>query len=151
MTCLDESALLRVHWGDATDAERAHAAGCPTCAQALTAVASDLGRIDAVLREGVAMRRTPQPLPLRLAPFAAAALLVLALLLGRLRTTPVTADDTLAMLDELTAAVATYDVMDLALDEGTDAVADTQSTCAWGEPFLGMGCDEPPVTLVAWR
>ena len=144
MTCLDEAALLRVHWGDATDGERAHAAACGACTHAIAALASDLGRLDAVLREGVAVRRTPRPLVVRLAPIAAAAMLVLALLLGRLRTTPVGDDDTMALLDELTATVATYDVP---LDDDETA----RSTCTWGEPFLEMGCDEPPVTLAAWR
>jgi len=147
MTCLDEAALLRVYSGDAGDAERVHAAGCPSCAQALAAMASDLGRIDAVLREGIAVRRAVRPVGVRLVPIAAAAILVVALVLGRQRATPVADDDTLVMIDELTTAVATYDAVGV---EPDDAVA-ARSTCTWGEPFLEMGCDEPPVTLIAWR
>jgi hypothetical protein len=144
MTCLDEDALLRLHLDDGNDAERAHAAACVTCARALAAVATDLARLGTALGDG----------SLVLAPIAVAAAFLLAVALGRPPTTPPPSDDadTLVLLDELMGAVATDDGLDMLLGTPDEtATAGARSTCAWGEPFLGMGCDEPPVTLVAWR
>jgi hypothetical protein len=155
MTCLDEDALLRLHLDDGNDAERAHAAACVTCARALAAVATDLARLGTALGDGTpALRPRRRPGRLVLAPIAVAAAFLLAVALGRPPTTPPPSDDadTLVLLDELMGAVATDDGLDMLLGTPDEtATAAARSTCAWGEPFLGMGCDEPPVTLVAWR
>jgi hypothetical protein len=151
MTCLDENTLLLVHQGEATEPARAHAAACATCTRALAAIARDLGRVDAVLRAGVATRRRARPALVRWAPIAVAAVLLVALALGRYRVSSVAEDDdTLAMLDELTTEVASYETAGV-LSEADDEAGTARSTCAFGEPFLEMGCDEPPATLVAWR
>ena len=34
-------------------------------------------------------------------------------------------------------------------DEPADS--STESTCVWGDPLLGVGCDEPAVMQIAWR
>jgi len=155
MTCLDDDALLRVHLDDGTDAERAHAAACVTCARALLAVATGVARLATALGDGTpALRPRRRPVRLVLAPLALAAAILLVVALGRQPTTPPAGDDadTLVLLDELMNTVATDDALDNLVgtpDESETAAA--RSTCAWGEPFLGMGCDEPPVTLVAWR
>jgi hypothetical protein len=149
MNCLDEGALLRVSSGDATDAERRHATACATCTHALAMLQADLGRLGAVLGDGVPVRPTARRRGMRLVPIAAAAALVLAVVLARRTPAPVAEGDELAMLDDLGTAVATYDVGGLAADDdGTTA----QSTCTWGEPLLETGCDDDaPVTLIAWR
>lgn len=152
MKCLDEAGLLRVQLDDASADERTHADACPTCTRALASLATDLGRIDAVVRAGVAIRRVPRPMRVRLVPVAAMAVLVLAVVLGRHAVIPrhEAADDTLAVLDDVDTAVATYDVAGL-FDDQADDDDSARSTCTWGEPFLGMGCDESPATLIAWR
>jgi hypothetical protein len=97
---------------------------------------------------------------MRLVPIAAAAVLVLAVLVGRRTPAPVTetpvaeSADELAMLDDLSTTVATYEVAGLAADDEGDGDDGTtaRSTCTWGEPFLEMGCDDDaPATLIAWR
>jgi len=149
MNCLDESALLRISSGDATDAERRHATACATCTHALATLQADLGRLGAVLGDGVPVRPAARRRGMRLVPIAAAAALALAVVLARRTPDPVAGGDELAMLDDLGTAVATYDVGGLAAD---DDGATTQSTCAWGEPLLQTGCDDDaPATLIAWR
>ena len=160
MTCLDEASLLRVCTGDATNAERAHVTACATCTHALAMVQADVGRLGAVLGDGMPVRRPARAMRMRLVPIAAAAVLVLAVLVGRRTPAPVTdvpvaeSADELAMLDDLSTTVATYEVAGLAPDDegdGDDGTA-ARSTCAWGEPFLEMGCDDDaPATLIAWR
>jgi hypothetical protein len=149
MNCLDEAALLRVSTGDATNAERRHATACATCSHALAMLQADLGRLGAVLGDGVPVRRAARSRGMRLVPIAAAAVLVLAIALGRRSPAPVAEGDELAMLDDLGTAVATYDVAGLSDDDdGTTA----GSTCTWGEPLFETGCDDDaPVTLIAWR
>ena len=148
MNCLDEAALLRVSSGDATNVERGHATACATCTHALAMLQADLGRLGAVLGDGVPVRRTARSRGMRLVPIAAAAVLVLVIALGRQSTAPVAEGDELAMLDDLGTAVATYEVAGLSDDDGTTA----RSTCTWGEPLFETGCDdEAPVTLIAWR
>ena len=149
MSCLDEGALLRVCSGDATDAERRHATTCATCTHALAMLRADLGRLGAVIGDGVPVRRTAPRRGMRFLPIAAAAALMLAVVLARRTPAPVADGDELAMLDDLDTAVATYDVGGLTDD---DAGTTTQSTCTWGEPLLETGCnDDAPVTLIAWR
>jgi hypothetical protein len=149
MNCLDEGALLRVSSGDATDAERRHATTCATCTHAVAMLQADLGRLGAVLGDGVPVRPAARRRGMRLVPIAAAAALVLAVVFGRLTPAPVTDGDELAMLDDLGTAVSTYDVGGLADDDEHTTV---QSTCTWGEPLLETGCDDDaPVTLIAWR
>jgi hypothetical protein len=110
---------------------------------------ADLGRLGAVLGDGVPVRRAARRRAIVLVPIGAAAALVLAV--GLARRTPVAAadGDELAMLDDLGTAVATYDVGGIAEDDDGTTV---QSTCTWGEPLLQTGCnDDAPVTLIAWR
>jgi hypothetical protein len=149
MKCLDEGALLRVGSGDATDAERRHATTCATCTHALAMLQADLGRLGAVIGDGVPVRRTTRRRAMWLVPIAAAAALVLAVVLARRTPAPAADGDELAMLDDLGTTVATYDVGGLAPDDD-DATA--QSTCTWGEPLFETGCDDDaPATLIAWR
>jgi len=152
MNCLDEGALLRVCSGDATDAECRHATTCATCTHALAMLQADLGRLGAVLGDGTPVRRKAPAMGMRLVPIAAAAVLVLAIAVGRRTPAPVADIDDLTMLDDLGTAVATYDVAGLSGDGETDDAAATTSTCTWGEPLLETGCDDDaPATLIAWR
>ena len=162
MNCLDEGALLRVCSGDATDAECRHATTCATCTHALAMLQADLGRLGAVLGDGTPVGRKAPAMRMRLVPIAAAAVLVLAVAIGRRTPGPVEmapvaapaaeSGNELAMLDDLTTTVATYDVAGLSGDGETDDAAATTSTCTWGEPLLEMGCDDDaPATLIAWR
>jgi hypothetical protein len=151
MNCLDEGALLRVSSGDATDAERRHATACATCTHALAMLQADLGRLGAVLGDGVPVRPMARRRAMRLVPIAAAAALVLAVVLAQRTPAPVADGDELAMLDDLGTAVATYNVAGLS-DDGAADDGTTQSTCTWGEPLFQTGCDDDaPVTLIAWR
>jgi hypothetical protein len=152
MSCLDEGALLRVCSGDATDAERRHATTCATCTHALAMLQADLGRLGAVIGDGVPVRPTARRRGMRLVPIAAAAALMLAVVLARRTPAPVADGDELAMLDDLGTAVATYDVGGLSDDGDTDDGATARSTCTWGEPLFQTGCDDDaPATLIAWR
>jgi hypothetical protein len=60
------------------------------------------------------------------------------------------ADDTLSLADELSEAMASTVDFDLDDDTSTGATT-TSSTCTWGDPLLGVGCDEPAVMRIAWR
>jgi hypothetical protein len=55
----------------------------------------------------------------------------------------------LALADELASAVATT----VSVDDGgaSPSAATARSTCTWGDPLLGVGCDEPAVMQIAWR
>ena len=110
---------------------------------------ADLGRLGAVIGDGVPVRRTAPRRSMRLVPVAAAAALVLAVVLARRTPAPVADGDELAMLDDLGTTVATYDVGGLTDDDdGTTS----SSTCTWGEPLFETGCDDDaPATLIAWR
>ena len=155
MTCLDDRRLLDVYYGDGSAADRAHAAGCDACGAYLRALARDLARIDTVARETTPPRRTAAPHPAwRWAPIAVAAMLALAVVLHRPPTPIATDDDTLALADEI-GDVFAYDA---SLDgnatgdvDTTDRTEQARSTCTWGEPLLGVGCDEPAVLQVAWQ
>jgi len=152
MTCLDEASLLRVCTGDATGAERTHVKACATCTHALATLQADLGRLGAVLGDGMPVRRPARAMRLRLVPIAAAAALLLAIALGRRAPAPVADGDELAMLDDLGTAVAAYDVAGLSDDGDGDDGTTARSTCTWGEPLFETGCDDDaPVTLIAWR
>jgi len=153
MTCLDDRRLLDLHLGDGSDAERRHVSGCEACAARKATLARDLARIDAVLGATTPPRRAPARIPAwSWAPVALAAALVLAVALGRHGAQPVASSDddgTLALADELASAVATT----VSFDDGgaSPSAATARSTCTWGDPLLGVGCDEPAVMQIAWR
>ena len=144
MTCLSEQRLLELHMGDAPDADRRHAAGCAECQARLHALARDLGRIDTVLGAAPPRRAASPGRTWRIAPLAVGAVLLLAVMLARVQQVPVASsnDDTLALADEVADAL-TLD------DEPADS--STESTCVWGDPLLGVGCDEPDAMQIAWR
>ena len=146
MSCLDERRLLSLHFGDGSDADRRHAAECPTCGARLGALKRDLGRIDAVLGMTTPPRRRAPAAPVRrLVPLAAIAVLLRALAVHRFTRAPLeSADETLALADELADDIA------MSLDDDSTASA-PRSTCPWGDPLLGVGCDEPAVMQIAWR
>jgi hypothetical protein len=155
MSCLDDYRLFAAHTGDAAPEERAHLTSCAVCAGRLRTLRADLVRIDTVLRE-----TTPPPLhrprgavTWRWAPLAVAAVLALALGVQRWGATPdvEAADDTLALAQELSAAIAPsdYDLDDE--DDASTVAAAAESTCTWGDPLLGVGCEEPAVMRIAWR
>jgi hypothetical protein len=144
MNCLGEERLLELHMGDGTDEDRRHAAGCVDCGTRLRTLRRDLGRIDTVLAETPPRRVTSHGRLWRLAPLAVGAVLALAVMLPRVQQVPVGSadDDTLALADEVADA--------LALDaQPTDSPG--ESTCVWGDPLLGVGCDEPDAMQIAWR
>ena len=144
MTCLSEQRLLELHMGDGTDADRRHAADCVECRMRLHALARDLARIDTVLGEAPPRRAASPSRVWRVAPLAVGAVLALAVMVARVQQAPVAAsdDDTLALADEVADA--------LALDD-EPADSSTESTCVWGDPLLGVGCDEPGAMQIAWR
>jgi hypothetical protein len=147
MSCLDERRLLEVQFGDAPHADRSHVATCSDCAARLQDLRRDLGRVDAVLR-ATAPRLRPRRVAWRWAPVAVAAMLALAVAVHRQRVIPAAADDdTLALADELTTTMTADDW----LDDDVERAATTRSTCAWGDPLLEVGCDEPGVMRIAWR
>ena len=143
MTCLSEQRLLDLHMGDGADADRRHVEGCAECQTRLRALARDLARIDTVLGEAPP-RRVEHPRAWRIAPLAVGAVLALAVMIARMQQTPVGSsdDDTLALADEVSDAL-TLD------DESADT--STESTCVWGDPLLGVGCDQPGAMQIAWR
>lgn len=57
--CLSDRALLRLHVGDGTSAERAHRAECATCADRAAALARDIDRMSWVLADTTAPRSRP--------------------------------------------------------------------------------------------
>ena len=150
MTCLDDRQLVDVYYGDGSAAERAHASGCPACRARAGALTRALGLIDAVVRS------TPPPRPVRRRanawlPVAVAAVLALAVALNRpvrVKTAAVEDDaDVLALADEVSDSLA----MGVALyDDGTET-ARTRSTCTWGDPLLGVGCEQSAMQQIAWR
>lgn len=155
MTCLDDRQLMDVCYGDGSAAERAHASGCDGCRARVTALMRDLGRLDTVLRS------TAPPRPVsrhsaawRWVPVAIAAVLVLAVALERPMTTSMqtgaTNDDTdvLALADDFSDAFAT-DVS--VYDDGASTARTQPSTCTWGDPLLGVGCEQSAMQQIAWR
>jgi len=147
MTCLDERRLLDLHYGDGSVADRTHVSRCSACAARLGALARDLGRIDTVVRSTPPRRASRLGLGWRLAPIAVAAALLLAVAVGRHDRVPAAPDDTLALGDELASTLEG----DLWSDDIAEATASARSTCAWGDPLLGVGCNEPAVTQIVWR
>jgi len=146
MTCLSEQQILEVRLGDATAARREHVERCGACAARVRALDRDLGRLGAVLGQAPPPARGRAP-RVRWAPLAAAAVLVLAVAVQRYTTVvgPVADDtETLALLDELSSAMQPD-------ERSATTTSDSSSTCAWGEPLLGVGCDEPGLTVLAWR
>ena len=149
MTCLDERRLLDVHFGDAPAATTDHVAACPSCAARVRLIRHDLARIDAVLRTAPPRPAARLWLVRRWAPLALAAAMLLAVVVHRMPArTPVDAgDDTLALADEITSAMTD----DVAFDDASTDPTGEPSTCTWGDPFLGVGCEEPAVMRIAWR
>jgi hypothetical protein len=149
MNCLDERRLLAVHFDDAPASDRAHVATCAACAARLRSLRVDLARVDTVLRATMPPRRAARRRAGHWVPVAVAAMLALAVLAYRHGGSPLTAsdDDTLVLADEVASAM-TSDVWPD--DAPTDETAE-RSTCAWGDPLLGVGCDEPAVTQIAWQ
>jgi hypothetical protein len=152
MTCLSEQMLLELALGDAPLPAREHARQCDACATRAKALARDLTHLRTVLREA------PWPTApaarswgVQWTAVAAAAALVLTVVLHRHATMPPTAGEPVtevALLDELENAMLTD------VNDATDANAtagSTASTCTWGDPLLGVGCNEPAATLIAWR
>ncbi len=151
MTCLDDRRLVDVLFGDAAPEDQAHAQACDACATRLHALAGDVGRIDTVLRTTAPPRAARRrAVAWSLAPVAVAAVLALAVALHRPTPTATTAEqpDVYALADELGAALASGSSLDE--DEAADALT-TSSTCAWGDPLLGVGCEQNAVLQVAWR
>jgi hypothetical protein len=157
MNCFDDRRLFDVHTGDVTPDEHQHLSTCAVCAGRLRALRTDLARIDTVLRETnpPSVRAARHAIAWRWAPLAAAAVLALALGTRQWTGAPVAdVDDTLALADELSEAMES--TVDFDLDDDATATASaTQSTwpstCTWGDPLLGVGCDEPAVMRIAWR
>ncbi len=156
MKCLDDDRLLDVQLGEAGADARAHVAQCAGCAARLRRLAGDLTRLGTVLREAPPSRRT-RAWSMPWAPLATA---VAALLLGvavhRYATAPAASlddTDTLALLDELSTSVlgATGDASDDTEARTTTTSGEGRSTCAWGDPLLGVGCNELTGTRIAWR
>ncbi|HXJ35483.1 MAG TPA: hypothetical protein VMS22_15725 [Candidatus Eisenbacteria bacterium] len=156
MKCLDDDRLLDLQLGEAGADARAHVAQCAACGARLRRLAGDLTRLGTVLHE-VPPSLRPRAWRMPWAPLAAA---VAALLLGvavhRYATAPSASlddTDTLALLDELSTTVldATDDASDDTEARTTAASGEGRSTCAWGDPLLGVGCNELNGTLVAWR
>jgi hypothetical protein len=153
MNCLDDRRLFDVHAGEPAPAERQHLATCAVCAGRLRALRTDLARIATVLRETTppSLRAPRHAMAWRWAPLAAAAVLALVLGVRQWGGAPVAgADDTLALADEFSEAMASTVDFDLDDDTSTGATT-TSSTCMWGDPLLGVGCDEPAVMRIAWR
>jgi hypothetical protein len=149
MTCLDDRRLLEVCFGDAPAGDADHVTACASCAARLRALRRDLARIDTVLRTAPPRPAAHIRLVRRWAPLALAAAVALAVVVHRLPgRSPVDADDdTLALADELTNAMTD----DVSFDDAASDPATGPSTCTWGDPLLGVGCDEPAVMRIAWR
>ena len=154
MNCLDDRRLLDVHLGEPAPEELRHLATCAVCTGRLRALRADLARIDTVLRETTPppLRAARHAIAWRWAPLAAAALLALVLVTRQWGGAPTAgaADDTLALADELSDTMTSAVDFDLS-DDGASSASATSSTCTWGDPLLGVGCDEPAVMRIAWR
>jgi hypothetical protein len=149
MTCLDDRRLFEVHLGDAPACDAGHVAACTSCAGRLRALRRDLARIDTVLRTP-APRAAPRAATVRRwIPVALAAAVALAVVVSRLSgPSPADADDdTVALADELADAMTT----DVPFDDAAAYPMIVPSTCTWGDPLLGVGCEEPAVMRIAWR
>ena len=150
MNCLDDRRLLDLHYDTFTGDPAAHVAACPPCAARLRTLREELTRIDLVLRTPAPRVATRIHLVRRWVPLgltAAAAMLAIMLHGMPPAATHVAAsDDTVALADELANAMTG----DVSFDDATtDRTA--QSTCTWGDPLLGVGCEEPAVMRIAWR
>jgi hypothetical protein len=149
MNCLDEGALLRVCSGDATDAECRHATACATCTHALAMLQADLGRLGAVLGDGVPVRRTARRRGMRLVPIAAAAA---SCSRSRRATDAGSGRRRRRARDAGRPRHRPSPRTTSAGSPPTTTATTAQSTCTWGEPLLETGCDDDaPATLIAWR
>jgi hypothetical protein len=149
MTCLTERRLLEVHGGEGTAAERDHVASCAACVGRATSLARDLARIGTVLRSTPPSRRARRRSSAwRWVPVAAAAVLALAVVMRQPQPVTERGDDTLALADELVQTMTDDGSFD---DDGASESTTGTSTCTWGDPLLGVGCDEPAVMQIAWR
>jgi hypothetical protein len=149
MKCLSERELTAVALGDGDRDARQHVARCAACDARRRDIARDLARLRTVLGEAPPAIEPARAFGIRWTAVAAAAAVVLAVALGRHGSTPPAPPDdesALVLLDEVS------DVMrDGASLETSAPVAATTSTCPWGDPLLGVGCEESGVTQVAWR
>ena len=146
MTCLDDERLTDMHFGGGSPGAREHTRTCAACGARLARLGRDLARVEAVLRTTAPPRRvTAAPSTWRWAPLAAAAVLAVAIVAGRgvLTTQRPRGADVATLADELTDALTA----DVSFDDGTTPA----STCAWGDPLLGVGCEDAAVLQVAWR
>lgn len=151
MNCLDDRRLTDAHFGDGTSADIRHIADCATCAARAATLARDLSQVDTVLRTTAPpQRRVRTATSWRWVPLAAAAALALVVALQSGTNQPdltTTDDDTLALADELVDTLT----VNLATDDSEPTSTAATSTCTWGDPFLGVGCEEPAVMQIAWR
>ena len=151
MNCLDDRRLTDVHFGDGTPDDIQHVAGCATCAARATTLARDLSRVDTVLRTTAPPRLPVRPATSwRWVPLTAAAALAVVVALQSARNQPdlaTTDDDTLALADEFVDTLT----VNLAFDDSEPTSMVATSTCTWGDPLLGVGCEEPAVMQIAWR
>ena len=149
MKCLSERELTAVALGDGDRDARDHVARCAACDARRRNIVRELSRLRTVLGEAPPAREPARALGIRWTAVAAAAVVVLAVALGRHGSTPPPSPDdrsALVLLDEVSDAM-----LDAAsLETGAPAAA-TTSTCPWGDPLLGVGCEESGVTQVAWR
>jgi hypothetical protein len=148
MKCLSERELTAVALGDGDRDAREHVARCAACDGRRQRIARELERLRTVLREAPPAVEPARALGIRWTAVAAAAAFVLAVALGRHGSMPPPARDdgsALVLLDEVS------DTMLDAASLETSAPAVATSTCAWGDPLLGVGCEESGVMQVAWR
>jgi hypothetical protein len=76
--CLSDRALLHLHVGDGTAAQRAHRDACATCANRAAALRRDVGRMSAVLTETTEPRSRRAPAARRWLPAIGVAAMAMA-------------------------------------------------------------------------
>ena len=138
-----DAALLALHHGEATTADRTHVVSCATCALRRVALARDLDRIATLLALPVRTVRRPRWLPAWLAAPLVAAAAAWLLMLAPVRAPapdPGAAPTGVAtMVQEVADAV--FDTDPAWADDGTARTEEQYaSTCALDEPFFGLGC-----------
>jgi hypothetical protein len=79
--CLSDRALLYLHVGGGTGAQRAHLDACPACADRAAALQRDVGRMSVVLRETTEPRTRQVPAARRWLPAIGVAAMAMAAVL----------------------------------------------------------------------